>query len=224
MAEGILLESGTNELELLEFTINGNYYGINVAKVKEILPYTKPTLIPNAHRCIEGVFMPRDSIITAVDLARVLNMPPSGKEMYDILKNVIAAGGVKLADIQHRIKKLYSLGDLTGEQLDELLLLTQQNADPEAERPETLEMIRKLTERVVALERMLADKDDTAEEQQGYEEWTQPVAGLTDKYQHGAIVGHNGSLWRSDFAGQNVWEPGAVGTEALWVKYEEETV
>lgn len=84
MAEGILLESGTNELELLEFTINGNYYGINVAKVKEILPYTKPTVIPNAHRCIEGVFMPRDSIITAVDLARVLNMPPSGSEQYDM--------------------------------------------------------------------------------------------------------------------------------------------
>ena len=144
--------------------------------------------------------------------------------MYDILKNVIAAGGFKLADIQHRIKKLYALGDLTEEQLDELLLLTQQKADPEAERPETLEMIRKLTERVVALERKLADQDDTTEEQQEYEKWTQPVSGLTDKYQHGAIVSHNGSLWRSDFAGQNVWEPGAAGTEALWVKYEEETV
>ncbi len=84
MAEGILLESGTNELELLEFTVDGNYYGINVAKVKEILPYTRPTLIPNAHRCIEGVFMPRDSIITAVNLTKVLNLNPSSKEEYDM--------------------------------------------------------------------------------------------------------------------------------------------
>ena len=30
----ILLENGTNELEILEFTLAGNSYGINVAKIK----------------------------------------------------------------------------------------------------------------------------------------------------------------------------------------------
>ena len=39
MDTNILLESGTNELEILEFTVGGNYYGINVAKVKEIMTY-----------------------------------------------------------------------------------------------------------------------------------------------------------------------------------------
>ena len=34
---GILLESGTNEIEVMEFTIQDSLYGINVAKVKEIL-------------------------------------------------------------------------------------------------------------------------------------------------------------------------------------------
>ena len=43
MDTGILLESGTNELEILEFTVGGNSYGINVAKVREILPYQVPT-------------------------------------------------------------------------------------------------------------------------------------------------------------------------------------
>ena len=38
MDTGILLESGTIELEILEFTVGGNSYGINVAKVLEILP------------------------------------------------------------------------------------------------------------------------------------------------------------------------------------------
>ena len=33
--KGILLESGTNEIEVMEFTIDGSLYGINVAKVKE---------------------------------------------------------------------------------------------------------------------------------------------------------------------------------------------
>ena len=31
---GILLESGTNEIEIMEFTIDDNLYGINVAKVQ----------------------------------------------------------------------------------------------------------------------------------------------------------------------------------------------
>ena len=34
---GILLESGTNEIEIMEFTIDENLYGINVAKVREIM-------------------------------------------------------------------------------------------------------------------------------------------------------------------------------------------
>lgn len=72
MDTNILLESGTNELEVLEFIIAGNHYGINVAKVKEILPWTKITPVPNAHPCIEGIFMPREDIITVINLPRAL--------------------------------------------------------------------------------------------------------------------------------------------------------
>ena len=72
METNILLESGTNELEVLEFTIAGNHYGINVAKVREILPMTDITPVPNSHPCIEGIFMPRDTIITAINLVKAL--------------------------------------------------------------------------------------------------------------------------------------------------------
>ena len=85
METNILLESGTNELEVLEFTVAGNSYGINVAKIKEIIPYKKPTPIPNAHEFIEGIFMPRDQIITIVDLAKCLtgkSKPDSAGDMY----------------------------------------------------------------------------------------------------------------------------------------------
>lgn len=84
MDTGILLESGTNELEVLEFKVGNNFYGINVAKIKEILPYKKPTPIPNAHPCVEGIFMPRDSVITVVDLAKCLNRPGSENEALDM--------------------------------------------------------------------------------------------------------------------------------------------
>ena len=68
----ILLENGTNELEVLEFTLGGNNYGINVAKIKEILLYQHVTPVPNGHECVEGIFMPRDTMITAIDLKNCL--------------------------------------------------------------------------------------------------------------------------------------------------------
>ncbi len=68
----ILLENGTNELEVLEFILDDHSYGINVAKIREIIPYAEVTPVPNAHPSIEGIFMPRDVMITAIDLKNCL--------------------------------------------------------------------------------------------------------------------------------------------------------
>ena len=84
MDTNILLESGTNELEILEFRVGSNYYGINVAKIREILPYQVPTPIPNADARIEGIFMPRDEIISIVDLSRVMNLPAAQSTVGDM--------------------------------------------------------------------------------------------------------------------------------------------
>jgi len=86
METNILLESGTNELEILEFSVGGNYYGINVSKVREILPYSAPTPVPNTHPAVEGVFMPRGEIITIVNLSKSLglNLPNQSSDMYII--------------------------------------------------------------------------------------------------------------------------------------------
>ncbi|MCI8962934.1 MAG: chemotaxis protein CheV [Eubacterium sp.] len=81
---GILLESGTNELELLEFVVGNQHYGINVAKIRELCPYQPPTLVPNAHEYIEGIFMPRDMLMTVVDLSKALGLPPTGDMSGDM--------------------------------------------------------------------------------------------------------------------------------------------
>lgn len=47
--------------------------------------------------------------------------------------------------------------------------------------------------------------------------WTQPL-GATDAYIKGDVVEHKGQTWISTIDG-NVWEPGTVGTESLWVKH-----
>jgi len=80
----ILLETGTNELEVLEFSIAGNNFGINVAKVTELLRILPPQPMPNAHACIEGVFQQRDEVYTIIDLARYLNLAPSSDPEKDI--------------------------------------------------------------------------------------------------------------------------------------------
>lgn len=87
MDSKILLENGTNELEILEFTIEGNSYGINVAKIREIIPYQAVTPVPNAHPSIEGIFMPRDVVITAIDLKNCLQRGESSPEGLFIVTN-----------------------------------------------------------------------------------------------------------------------------------------
>ncbi len=81
---GILLESGTNEIEVMEFTINDSLYGINVAKVKEILVSQPVKHMPHAHPAVEGIFKPRDKVITVVDLPTYLLGESGEKKSKDL--------------------------------------------------------------------------------------------------------------------------------------------
>lgn len=85
METNILLENGTNELEVLEFTVNGNHYGINVAKVREIISYHTVVPVPNSHPAIEGIFMPRDTMITSINLEKVMNQVVSPVKSSDMM-------------------------------------------------------------------------------------------------------------------------------------------
>lgn len=79
MDTNILLENGTNELEVLEFMLNDNHYGINVAKIREILAYQPVTPVPNSQPSVEGIFMPRDAMITVINLKNCLSLPHEGE-------------------------------------------------------------------------------------------------------------------------------------------------
>lgn len=149
--------------------------------------------------------------------------------MFNIIKSTISAGGYKLTDIMHKIKKMYILGDLTEAQMDELLAMASGGVSTDAERPETLAMILTLSEEIKALEARVkaleGDEPDNPDEPDvpAYPKWER-WDGISNNYQYGAIVDHMDELWISDYKGQNVWEPGAPGTEAMWVKYNPEAV
>jgi two-component system, chemotaxis family, chemotaxis protein CheV len=76
----ILLESGTNELEIVEFKLNNDSendksfqsFGINVAKVREIIRMPAITKLPNLPNCVLGIFTLRDRLIPALDLNKYL--------------------------------------------------------------------------------------------------------------------------------------------------------
>lgn len=83
----ILLESGTNEIEIMQFTINNNLYGINVAKVREIMMSVPVKYIPHVHPAVEGIFKPRDIVLTVVDLPFYLtgeHSKPDNKDLFII--------------------------------------------------------------------------------------------------------------------------------------------
>lgn len=79
----ILLEAGTNELEIVEFMVGPSYYGINVAKVREIIRYPENVIeVPNTNAAIEGIINLRGNVIPIINLARHL-----GKETNEEKKD-----------------------------------------------------------------------------------------------------------------------------------------
>ncbi|MDQ0229521.1 chemotaxis protein [Metabacillus malikii] len=81
--KGILLESGTNELEIVEFCVGDNKFGINVIKVKEIIQPVKVTKIPHAHQNVEGIIELRGEILPVVNVAQVLGFSTSNDPLAE---------------------------------------------------------------------------------------------------------------------------------------------
>ncbi|WP_428908816.1 chemotaxis protein [Niallia sp. Krafla_26] len=75
--KGILLESGTNELEIVEFGIGKNHFGINVIKVREIINPVPVTIVPNSHPHVEGIIELRGEVLPVVDVAKAIGFPDS---------------------------------------------------------------------------------------------------------------------------------------------------
>lgn len=82
--KGILIETGTNEFEIVEFNVGKVNYGINVAKVREVINLVPITKMPQAHPYVDGLFTLRGRVMPLVNLPRCLN-----QETEDDLKNII---------------------------------------------------------------------------------------------------------------------------------------
>jgi len=84
---GILLESGTNEMELLTVFVGDQAFGMNVAKVQSIQQYDseKVTPLPESPPGISGMYLYRDQTIPLLDLAEILDIRPSREDDREII-------------------------------------------------------------------------------------------------------------------------------------------
>ncbi|WP_125152290.1 chemotaxis protein [Clostridium rectalis] len=82
MQNKILLETGTGEVEILEFVINNKHYAINVIKVKEVVDIDNLTKLPNCPPSIAGLILCRDEIITLIDLKYIIENKKEYKEKF----------------------------------------------------------------------------------------------------------------------------------------------
>lgn len=104
----ILLESGTNELEILVFDVGDYVFGVNVAKVREVLPAPAITHLPDAHPSIRGVFKLRNQVVPCVSLADFLGVfrYDEGGETTAILTDLNQQQTAFLVD---RVEKIHRL-------------------------------------------------------------------------------------------------------------------
>src|SRR5699024_2917200 len=104
----ILLESGTNELEVIMFEIGSGTFGINVLKVREIINAVEVTSIPNSHENVEGVIRLREEVLPVVNLAKVLGLQKSSTPEKD--KFIIAElNQVKIAFRVHHVSRIHRI-------------------------------------------------------------------------------------------------------------------
>lgn len=85
MNDDILLESGTNEMQIMQFSIDGVLYGINVAKVQQIMISEPVKFMPHTHEAVEGIFKPREEVITVINLPKYLgvdNYEPKPDDLF----------------------------------------------------------------------------------------------------------------------------------------------
>ncbi len=107
--EGILLESGTNEIEIMKFTIQGEFYGINVAKVKEIMMSEKVKIMPHAHPAVEGIFKPRDILITVIDLGYYL----TGEELEHKPRDLFIVTNFNKMTVAFRVQSIEGISRIS---------------------------------------------------------------------------------------------------------------
>lgn len=112
----ILLESDTNELEIVEFRVdeldrNGEvvpcHYGVNVAKVREIIRLPQLTKTLNTSNEVEGMIKLREKVIPVLNLSRILNKDTGGMQADRVI--VLEFNNLMVGVLVHSVSRIYRI-------------------------------------------------------------------------------------------------------------------
>ena len=115
-ANAVLLESDTNELEIVEFrvdevdasgTVVPCYYGVNVAKVREIIRLPHLWKSFHSNPAVEGMIQLRDQVIAVINLATLLNKSADGIEPDRVI--VLEFNRMKVGVLVHSVSRIYRI-------------------------------------------------------------------------------------------------------------------
>ncbi|HWR10179.1 chemotaxis protein [Sporomusa sp.] len=172
--KGILLETGTNEFEIVEFSIGPVSYGINVAKVREVINPLPVTKMPNVHPWVDGIFTLRGRVMPLINLPRCLgsqSTTTSPKIIVSELNNYYVAFLVDEVSRIHRIS------------------WTAMEPPPHIANSDMVVGIIKMTDKMVVLldfEKIVADVNP--EMNQKFNEIAEKSADVTDIRQNKTIL------------------------------------
>ncbi len=105
----ILLESGTNELEVLVFTLGKGTYGINVAKVREVIQPLSLSACPNQPPSVLGMFNLRGRVLPLVDLHHYLKITPATEDAKNLRIIVTEFNGILAGFQVDRVERIYRI-------------------------------------------------------------------------------------------------------------------
>lgn len=145
--------------------------------------------------------------------------------MYDIIKNIIENGIFRVSDLTNKIDTLWAESKLSDDERNLLVQMMADHLNPNSEAPELKELYERLEFRVTALEAdvqaLKGGEEPGGEEEPGtvtvpvWEAWD----GISNKYQYGAVVSHNGKYFLDVLQGmQNTWEPESAGVDERYWK------
>lgn len=118
--------------------------------------------------------------------------------MFETVQTIINEGGYDLTDLTQRIKTLYALGELSEEEMTQLLDSAAANANQDAMLPDMSERVGALETRIAAVEERVGKLEaggvelgEPKEPVDEWPEWVRPTSKDT-QYRKGDQVTFNG--------------------------------
>lgn len=135
--------------------------------------------------------------------------------MFETFQTIINAGGYDLDDLTQRIKTLYAMGELTEDEMKQLIEQAQTNANPDDSYAPLADRVKAIEEWETTIEERLSklesgsstDPGDPKDPADEWPEYKQPT-GAHDAYHVGDKITYNGEHYTCVMNGC-VWTPDA---------------